>query len=568
MGAMVGLMLALAVAAADQDWTPLHPFAEKERLIEDATGVRAILRVPARLDPSKPVPVIVFATPNGNTAEQTLGTATDQATDWHFNIQHIAAQVRLLREAGGLPNLCLAVVQANGLSWPSWRRTTPDAAKASRRLFRTWLDAIPGGRKEVTLTCHSGGGSFLWAYLEGAPKVDDEVRRIAWLDANYSFEATAHRDTLLAWLNGSRERELSVLAYDDRRVTLDGKPIVSETGGTYRATDRMLAALGPGTAKQVEGDWEIARFHRGQAEFRVHRNPANEILHTRLVGDMNGLLWLFDRKASLAEKRRYEAYVSPPAAALELAELPPRPSGAPGGTAWIAALGLAERQTREEATLAAILAGNVPMWLRRWVPIRLGRPDRSLVVLVQPDYLAVGSDEDAVRMPMNPMTAQAIADRTNALLMTDRLSDAVYAQADARAEPRPLTMLREATSTFAQHDAIVAAQLAGTPRGRLVAGIKKDVVLSNKLLERPARVAIYGWHTPDGKPIQPLTTVHVDWYVDYSHGVRLVSRRCWVNGQERDLRELLRDPEWAPLLASEGPLRLTSYADRPSGSDG
>ena len=26
----------------------------------------------------------------------------------------------------------------------------------------------------------------------------------------------------------------------------------------------------------------------------------------------------------------------------------------------------------------------------------------------------------------------------------------------------------------------------------------------------------------DGKPIQPLYTGHVNWYVDYSHGVRLV----------------------------------------------
>lgn len=29
------------------------------------------------------------------------------------------------------------------------------------------------------------------------------------------------------------------------------------------------------------------------------------------------------------------------------------------------------------------------------------------------------------------------------------------------------------------------------------------------------RVTIYGWHKLDGKPIQPLFTGHVDWYVDY-----------------------------------------------------
>ncbi|MCW5941408.1 MAG: hypothetical protein KIS66_04205 [Fimbriimonadaceae bacterium] len=560
---MVGLVVAVAITASG--WVPLHPFAERELLVADPVGVRAILRTPANLDPAKPVPVIVFATPNGNTAEQTLGTAVDPNTDWHFGIQHVAAQARWLREVGGMPNLCLVVAQANSLSWPAWRRATPKAAEESRRLFRGWLDAIPGRRKEVTLTCHSGGGSFLWAYLEGAPAIDREVNRIAWLDANYSFEADAHRNKLLAWLQGSRKRELSVLAYDDRRVTLDGKPIVSETGGTYRATDRMLAALGPGTVKRIEGEWEIVRFHRGQAEFRVHRNPRNEILHTRLVGDMNGLLWLFDRNASLAEQRRYLAFVSPPARGLDLTGLPPRRPDALGGQAWIENAALLEREARESSIFAAILDGNVPSFLRRWVPVRLGGAERTVVVLVQPDCLAVGSDDDFVRLPMNPITAQAIADRSEALLMTDRISDAVHAQADLRLDPRPLTMLREATSTFARHSGMIEEQRAGSPLGLLIAGIKKDVVLTNRLLERPGRVAIYGWHHPDGRPIQPLTTVHVDWYVDYSHGIRLVSRRCWANGQERDLRDLLRDPDWAPLLASEGALRLTSYSERPPG---
>ncbi len=48
-------------------------------------------------------------------------------------------------------------------------------------------------------------------------------------------------------------------------------------------------------------------------------------------------------------------------------------------------------------------------------------------------------------------------------------------------------------------------------------------------------MAIYGWHKPDGTPIQPLTTVHVDWYVDYSHGVRLAKRTVKVDGQSADL---------------------------------
>ncbi len=41
-------------------------------------------------------------------------------------------------------------------------------------------------------------------------------------------------------------------------------------------------------------------------------------------------------------------------------------------------------------------------------------------------------------------------------------------------------------------------------------------------------LAIYGWHRENGVAIQPLTIVHKDTYVDYSHGIRLVSRAVWI----------------------------------------
>ena len=64
-------------------------------------------------------------------------------------------------------------------------------------------------------------------------------------------------------------------------------------------------------------------------------------------------------------------------------------------------------------------------------------------------------------------------------------------------------------------------------------------MVTNRLDEKPNRVAIYGWHKLDGKPIQPLTIVHVNWYVDYSHGVRLMKRTVMVDGKPRDVRHVL-----------------------------
>ena len=67
-------------------------------------------------------------------------------------------------------------------------------------------------------------------------------------------------------------------------------------------------------------------------------------------------------------------------------------------------------------------------------------------------------------------------------------------------------------------------------------------------------MAIYGWHHPDGKPIQPLYVGHVDWYVDYSHGIRLISRRMMVDGRPMQVADVLRDKELSPLLSNEGPI--------------
>src|SRR5215210_2404061 len=59
-----------------------------------AEGVRVIAIAPAAFDPKKPTRLVIYATPNGNTIEQTLGCATADGIDWHNDIQHVAAQVR------------------------------------------------------------------------------------------------------------------------------------------------------------------------------------------------------------------------------------------------------------------------------------------------------------------------------------------------------------------------------------------------------------------------------------------------------------------------------------------
>jgi hypothetical protein len=170
------------------------------------------------------------------------------------------------------------------------------------------------------------------------------------------------------------------------------------------------------------------------------------------------------------------------------------------------------------------------------------------------DYLAIGSDDDFFRVPITPQTAAVIAAATSCSLITTKISDDVFTASEFKLDPKPLTKDRDAVTTFWQHHRIIEEQMLGKPRGSLVAGIKKDVVLTNRLREKPHKVAIYGWHHPDSRPIQSLYVGHVDWYVDYSHGVRLISGQMQIDGQTHQVADTLNDPQLHRLLSDEGPL--------------
>jgi hypothetical protein len=243
--------------------------------------------------------------------------------------------------------------------------------------------------------------------------------------------------------------------------------------------------------------------------------------------------------------------------------IPSRARDAMGGRAFIASVVYLSRDAREAAVRRELMAGNVPSFLRilRPVQVRAQAPDGSMHTAtyeVMPDYLAIGSDEDFVRMPMTPATAQAFLDAFGFVLPTRKMVNDIWAAAELKVEPRPLRQERESPGTFLQHHELIQSQLGDRSRA-FVSGIKKDVVVSNVLRQRPHRVAIYGWHYPAGQPIQPLYAGHAEWYVDYSHGIRPVRRWMIVDGERRSHQDVLRDDDLHVLLSDEGPIADARY---------
>jgi hypothetical protein len=205
----------------------------------------------------------------------------------------------------------------------------------------------------------------------------------------------------------------------------------------------------------------------------------------------------------------------------------------------------------------------MPAFLRHLKTIRVFDTDPSGIkqtatYFVMPDYLAVGSDSDFFRVPITPETAIQLANQFEASLITVKISDDLFAASELKLRPSPLTKDRESSNSFWEHHRIIENQFGQSPRGQLVSGIKKDVVLTNRLGEKPHKVALYGWPDLDGRPIQPIYVGHADSYVDYSHGIRLMARRILIDDQPADAFDVLKDTKRSRLLSNEGPIDVAT----------
>jgi hypothetical protein len=213
-------------------------------------------------------------------------------------------------------------------------------------------------------------------------------------------------------------------------------------------------------------------------------------------------------------------------------------------------------QQRDSLAIVSLLDGNMPSFNTKFVPIHTSiiGPDQKIIhatYFVLPDYLSIGSNKDWARIPLTPMAAQLIADSLHCFLPTKKMVDEIYIQSKVKLAPVPMYAFRDSTITMWQHHLIIEGQRKG--QKGLIGGIKKDVVLSNIVLKGPKtnKVAIYGWHQLNGKTIQPVYAGHVNWYVDYSHGIRLVMDQIIVDGKKMDYKKLLLDSNLRAILTDE-----------------
>lgn len=231
------------------------------------------------------------------------------------------------------------------------------------------------------------------------------------------------------------------------------------------------------------------------------------------------------------------------------------------GSEFVAAWSGQARPARDAAVVAAARDGHIVQWPLVPVDFAEGR------FFVWSDYVAIGTKDDFVRIPVGGDAAQAIADLLGMVLPTKKMVDLIWQAAATRLAPLPWGPPYDASmlsiKRFAEHNARIEAQLdkAGRKDG-IIAGHKKDVVLSNLLAGNEGRVAIYGWHRLDGTAIQgPKVNArsHELSYADYSHGIRLVHPKMILDGAEHNVLSVLQDKFLWRELSDEGPLTVLRY---------
>lgn len=228
---------------------------------------------------------------------------------------------------------------------------------------------------------------------------------------------------------------------------------------------------------------------------------------------------------------------------------------------------------REEKIFELVKENNVPAFILNFSEVEINEVlngnSYNLKFYAAPDYFALGTNEDYFLIPMTPILAQKIADFYDAMLPTSKMVDLIYQSAKVKYYPQPIKPSAEMITikVFAFHNDSIKMQREryfNSLSGVLSSGHKKDVIISNKIYADlkqnvPKPVVIYGWHKPDGKPIQPVYNGHGEKYADYSHGIRLIKKYAILNGEKIFIDEILRDSLLCKILSDEGVIEKYYY---------
>lgn len=249
--------------------------------------------------------------------------------------------------------------------------------------------------------------------------------------------------------------------------------------------------------------------------------------------------------------------------------LPDRPANALSGSDFVLKIDNMGMWKMDSLMVREILSGNVPSFMRTFREVTYDRNGHIITFWTLPDYLSIGSDDNYIRVPMSSLAAQEIADSLYCSLPTALLVDKIFEASEGAIDPfpfRPKDGRNSYPITYEDSDHAIKAlfKAKGYKSGDMISGLKKDIIITEKITSDTSRlnhVTIYGWHYPDGHRIQNPTNIHINYYADYSHGVRLLHRIVLIDGISHDIQDVLKDSTKYFLLSDESsPMTRPTYA--------
>ncbi len=231
-----------------------------------------------------------YALPNGNTTAQTFGKKVQPGDDWHFDIQHIGAQTKFIRNELKGVNFIVIYLENTHQSWPLWKQRHPEYPYRLTVLIDSLSSLFGKRHRTVYLSGHSGGGSLVFGFLKGVKKIPRWVSRISFIDSNYGYDSSYY-PLISQWLKRNKTSTLNVFAYNDSVALYNGKPIVSARGGTWYKSRQMIADLQKEFVLKEEKEDSMITFKskEGRIQFFLKPNPDQRIYHTQQV-ELNGFI--------------------------------------------------------------------------------------------------------------------------------------------------------------------------------------------------------------------------------------------------------------------------------------
>lgn len=219
---------------------------------------------------------------------------------------------------------------------------------------------------------------------------------------------------------------------------------------------------------------------------------------------------------------------------------------------------------REAIVAAALEAGEVPDYLLALKEVVVEENGHRLVYLVSPDYITLGTAEDAVRMPMLLKTARAWMKKNGYILPTRKMVEQIWGAAGAQAyfvgwgapyDMKSMTGLDRYVQHSKKIDDRLGDALAAVRGGDVIfAGGKKDLISSPR--QRGDNIVIYGGPLESGGVQQYLMADHGWFWIDYSQCFRMVATKATLDGVEVNLIDVMKDPVFAGMISDEGHFSL------------